>query len=160
VNARRQNRAPLGELIARLSALHPKRVDLDLERMHRLLAAARAPRTQAAAGHSRRRNQRQGLDDRLLEGDSGSGGLARHAYTSPYLVRVNECFRLAGRRRRLVDDDELRAALEHCEQVNAGAPITIFEIENRGRPFCCSRSIRPTWCCWKSVSAGGSTPPT
>src|SRR4029453_15472652 len=29
----------------------------------------------------------------------------------------------------LVDDDELRAALEHCEQANAGAPITIFEIK-------------------------------
>jgi len=29
---------PLCELIARLSGLHPKRIDLDLERMHRLLA--------------------------------------------------------------------------------------------------------------------------
>jgi dihydrofolate synthase/folylpolyglutamate synthase len=28
---------PLGELIARLSALHPQRIDLDLERMLRLL---------------------------------------------------------------------------------------------------------------------------
>jgi dihydrofolate synthase/folylpolyglutamate synthase len=59
-----------------------------------------------------------------------AAGLRVHAYTSPYLVRVNECFRL-GRAGggALVDDDELRAALEHCEQVNAGAPITIFEIE-------------------------------
>src|SRR5258707_732107 len=59
-----------------------------------------------------------------------AAGLRVHAYPSPYLVRVNECFRL-GRAGGgvFVDDDELRAALEHCEQVNAGAPITIFEIE-------------------------------
>ena len=28
---------PLGDLIARLSALHPKAIDLNLERVHRLL---------------------------------------------------------------------------------------------------------------------------
>ena len=33
----------LGELIARLSALHPKRIDLGLERMHRLLAGLDHP---------------------------------------------------------------------------------------------------------------------
>src|ERR1700680_987404 len=43
---------------------------------------------------------------------------------------MNECFRLGkGGGGTLVDDDELRGALEHCEQANAGAPITIFEIE-------------------------------
>jgi dihydrofolate synthase/folylpolyglutamate synthase len=59
-----------------------------------------------------------------------------HAYTSPYLVRINECFRL-GRAGggALVGDDELRRALEHCERANAGAPITIFEIETAAA-FC------------------------
>jgi dihydrofolate synthase/folylpolyglutamate synthase len=41
-------------------------------------------------------------------------------------VRINECFRLGGT---LVGDEELHAALEYCERANAGAPITIFEIE-------------------------------
>ncbi|MCW5704411.1 MAG: folylpolyglutamate synthase/dihydrofolate synthase family protein [Bradyrhizobium sp.] len=51
-----------------------------------------------------------------------------HAFTSPYLVRVNECFRL-GRPGGgvLVGDEELRAALERCEEANAGAPLTVFE---------------------------------
>jgi dihydrofolate synthase / folylpolyglutamate synthase len=51
-------------------------------------------------------------------------------------VRINECFRL-GRPGggTLVDDDELRAALEHCERANAGATITIFEIETAAA-FC------------------------
>ena len=63
-------------------------------------------------------------------------GLRVHVYTSPYLVRVNECFRL-GRAGGgvLVGDDELRATLEHCERANAGAPITIFEIETAAA-FC------------------------
>src|SRR4030081_111303 len=65
-----------------------------------------------------------------------AAGLRVHVYTSPHLVRINECYRL-GRAGggKLVDDDELRAALEHCERANAGAPITIFEIETAAA-FC------------------------
>ena len=52
-----------------------------------------------------------------------------HVYTSPHLVRFNERFRLgeAGEGR-LVSDEELAATLQECERVNAGAPITVFEI--------------------------------
>ena len=35
----------------------------------------------------------------------------------------------------LVGDDELRAVLEHCEQANAGEPITLFEIQTAAA-FC------------------------
>ena len=48
-----------------------------------------------------------------------------HVYTSPHLVRFNERIRIAGE---LVSDAALAAALEHVEQVNAGAPITVFEV--------------------------------
>jgi dihydrofolate synthase/folylpolyglutamate synthase len=41
-------------------------------------------------------------------------------------VRFNERFRLGGIG--LVSDDELAAVMEECERVNAGAPITVFEI--------------------------------
>ena len=52
-----------------------------------------------------------------------------HVYTSPHLVRFNERFRLAAEGGgKLVDDAELRATLEECERVNAGDPITVFEI--------------------------------
>ncbi|MES2167597.1 MAG: folylpolyglutamate synthase/dihydrofolate synthase family protein [Pseudomonadota bacterium] len=59
-----------------------------------------------------------------------AAGLRVHVYTSPHLVRFNERFRLgkAGGGV-LVTDDQLRAALDHCEHVNGGEPITIFEIE-------------------------------
>nr|WP_249803704.1 folylpolyglutamate synthase/dihydrofolate synthase family protein [Bradyrhizobium sp. 21] len=59
-----------------------------------------------------------------------AAGLRVHAYTSPYLVRINECFRL-GRVGGgvLVGDDELRAALEEVERVNAGEAATLFELK-------------------------------
>jgi dihydrofolate synthase / folylpolyglutamate synthase len=130
VNAAAAKPAPLGELIARLSALHPKRVDLDLERMHRLLQRLGHPERKLPPVIHVAGTNGKGSTIAYLRAILEAAGLRVHAYTSPYLVRINECFRL-GRAGGgvFVDDDELRAALEHCEQVNAGAPITIFEIE-------------------------------
>ena len=54
-----------------------------------------------------------------------ASGARVHAYTSPHLIRFNERIRLAGV---LVTDEDLTAALAECERVNAGAPITFFEI--------------------------------
>jgi dihydrofolate synthase/folylpolyglutamate synthase len=130
VNAAAAKPAPLGELIARLSALHPKRVDLDLERMHRLLQRLGHPECKLPPVIHVAGTNGKGSTIAYLRAILEAAGLRVHAYTSPYLVRVNECFRI-GRAGGgvFVDDDELRAALEHCERVNAGAPITIFEIE-------------------------------
>jgi dihydrofolate synthase / folylpolyglutamate synthase len=130
VNAATAKPAPLGELIARLSALHPKRVDLDLERMHRLLQRLRHPERKLPPVIHVAGTNGKGSTIAYLRAILEAAGLRVHAYTSPYLVRVNECFRL-GRAGGgvFVDDDKLCAALEHCERVNAGAPITIFEIE-------------------------------
>ncbi|WP_225716539.1 bifunctional folylpolyglutamate synthase/dihydrofolate synthase [Bradyrhizobium semiaridum] len=59
-----------------------------------------------------------------------AAGLKVHVFTSPYLVRINECYRLgAAGGGKFVGDDELRATFEHCERVNADNPITIFEME-------------------------------
>jgi dihydrofolate synthase/folylpolyglutamate synthase len=136
VNAPAAKRTPLGEVIARLSALHPKRVDLDLERMHRLLARLGHPERKLPPVIHVAGTNGKGSTIAYLRAILEAAGLRVHAYTSPYLVRINECFRL-GRAGGgvLVDDDELRAALEHCEQANAGAPITIFEIETAAA-FC------------------------
>lgn len=58
-----------------------------------------------------------------------AAGLRVHAYTSPHLVRFNERFRLGARGEgELVSNEELSATLEECERINAGAPITVFEI--------------------------------
>ena len=120
---------PIDSIVARLTALHPKLIDLSLDRMRRILDALGHPGAAAAAGDSCRRYQRQGLDHRLHARDSGGGRLRVHVYTSPHLVRFNERFRLGGKGEgRLASDEELGSALNECERANAGAPITVFEI--------------------------------
>ena len=54
-----------------------------------------------------------------------AAGARVHVYTSPHLVRFNERIRLAGR---LIEEDHLAAILEEVERVNAGRPITFFEV--------------------------------
>jgi dihydrofolate synthase / folylpolyglutamate synthase len=121
---------PLGELIARLSALHPERIDLDLERMHRLLERLDHPERKLPPVIHVAGTNGKGSTIAYLRAILEAANLRVHVYTSPSLVRINECFRL-GRPGGgvLVGEDELRSALEHCERANAGAPITIFEIE-------------------------------
>ena len=127
---------PLGELIARLSALHPKRIDLDLERMHRLLAGLDHPERKLPPVIHVAGTNGKGSTIAYLRAILEAAALRVHVFTSPYLVRINECFRL-GRTGGgiLVGDDELTAALEVCEHTNAGAPITIFEIQTAAA-FC------------------------
>jgi dihydrofolate synthase / folylpolyglutamate synthase len=127
---------PLGELIARLSALHPKRIDLGLERMQLLLERLDHPERKLPPVVHVAGTNGKGSTIAYLRAILEAAGLRVHVYTSPSLVRINECFRL-GRAGGgvLVGDQELSAALEHCERANAGAPITIFEIETAAA-FC------------------------
>jgi dihydrofolate synthase/folylpolyglutamate synthase len=137
VNAPAANPAPpLGELIARLSALHPLRIDLGLERMHRLLERLDHPERKLPPVVHVAGTNGKGSTIAYLRAILEAANLRVHVYTSPSLVRINECFRL-GRigGGALVGDDELQTALEHCEQANAGGPITIFEIETAAA-FC------------------------
>jgi dihydrofolate synthase / folylpolyglutamate synthase len=121
---------PLGELIARLSALHPKRIDLNLERVHGLLRRLGHPERKLPPVIHVAGTNGKGSTIAYLRAILEAAKLRVHVYTSPSLVRINESFRL-GRTGggALVGDDELYAALEHCERANAGAPLTIFEIE-------------------------------
>lgn len=120
----------LRDVIARLSVLHPKTIDLGLERMHRLLEALGHPERKLPPVIHIAGTNGKGSTIAYLRAILEAAGLRVHVYTSPHLVRINECFRL-GRSTGgvLVGDDELCKALERCERANAGAPITIFEVE-------------------------------
>jgi dihydrofolate synthase/folylpolyglutamate synthase len=127
---RRQGEDGVEAIAARLLALHPKRIDLSLGRIERLLAALghpqrRLPPAIHVAG-TNGKGSTVAFARAILEG----AGKRVHVYTSPHLVRLSERFRL-GRESggRLVDDAELAATLAECEAKNAGAPITVFEIE-------------------------------
>ncbi len=117
---------PLRELIARLSALHPRQIDLSLDRMHRLLERLDHPERKVSPVIHVAGTNGKGSTIAYLRAILEAAGLRVHVFTSPYLVRLNECYRIGGV---LVGDDELRAALEQCECANNGDLVTIFEIE-------------------------------
>ena len=123
-------KSPLDAVIGRLSVLHRKRIDLGLERMHRLLERLGHPERKLPPVIHVAGTNGKGSTVAYLRATLEAAGLRVHAYTSPYLVRINECFRL-GRIGGgvLVSDDELRAALEEVDRVNAGEPATLFELK-------------------------------
>src|SRR5581483_10417944 len=118
--------ASLGAVAARLLALHPKRIDLSLGRIERLLDAL---------GHPERRlpplihvagTNGKGSTIAFARAILEAAGKSVHVYTSPHLVRPHERFRIGGN---LVNDADLVDALRECEAKNNGAPITVFEME-------------------------------
>ena len=120
---------PIDSIVARLTALHPKRIDLSLERMQRLLDALGNPEKKLPPVIHVAGTNGKGSTVAFLRAILEAAGLRVHVYTSPHLVRLNERFRLAADGEgKLVDDVELSATLEECERVNADAPITVFEI--------------------------------
>ena len=126
----------LGEVIARLSTLHPKRIDLTLDRIRHLLERLDHPERKLPPVIHVAGTNGKGSTVAYLRAILEAAGLRVHAYTSPYLVRINESFRLGqASGGRLATDDELQAAFAHCEHANAGAPITFFEIKTAAA-FC------------------------
>ena len=121
---------PHGDLIARLSKLHPERIELGLERMQRLLQRLGHPERKLPPVIHVAGTNGKGSTVAYLRAILEAAGYRVHAFTSPYLVRLNECYRLGqvggGI---LVDDAELGAAFARCESANAGEPITLFEME-------------------------------
>ncbi|WP_448203555.1 bifunctional folylpolyglutamate synthase/dihydrofolate synthase [Azospirillum sp. sgz302134] len=112
-------------VLDRLKGLHPKVIDLSLDRVHRLLAALGHPERRLPPVVHVAGTNGKGSTVAFLRAMLEAAGYRVHVYTSPHLVRFHERIRLAGR---LIDDDRLAALLEECEAANAGDPITFFEV--------------------------------
>jgi dihydrofolate synthase / folylpolyglutamate synthase len=115
---------------ARLLALHPKRIDLSLTRIERLLAALGHPELRLPPVIHVAGTNGKGSTIAFMRAILEAADERVHVYISPNLVRLNERFRIAqAGGGKLVADDDLAEALAECEAKNAGAPITVFEIE-------------------------------
>src|SRR5260370_10483571 len=112
-------------LLERVMRLHPRSIDLGLERIERLLEALGSPQRKLPPVIHVAGTNGMGSLVAYLRAMAEAAGYRVHVYTSPHLVRFNERIRVAGR---IVEDDVLDAIVTECEQANQEKPITFFEI--------------------------------
>ena len=112
-------------ILARMMALHPKIIDLTLDRMWRLLNALGNPERRLPPVIHIAGTNGKGSTQAMIRAGLEAQGKRVHAYTSPHLARFHERIRLAGD---LISDDALTEALDRCYTANNGENITYFEI--------------------------------
>ncbi|MFU8825062.1 bifunctional folylpolyglutamate synthase/dihydrofolate synthase [Yoonia sp.] len=108
-----------------MMALHPKVIDLTLDRVWRLLAAIGNPQDRLPPVIHVAGTNGKGSTQAMIRAGLEQGGSKVHAYTSPHLARFHERIRLAGD---LIAEDALTDVLDRCYHANGTDPITYFEI--------------------------------
>ena len=109
----------------RLGALHPKLIDLGLERGLGLLEKLGNPHLKLPPVLHAAGTNGKGSTLAFLRAICEAASLKVHGYASPHLVRFHERIGIAGD---LLDDKTLADLLEEVERVNDDAPMTFFEI--------------------------------
>ncbi|RRH78024.1 bifunctional folylpolyglutamate synthase/dihydrofolate synthase [Falsigemmobacter faecalis] len=113
------------DLLARLMSLHPKVIDLSLDRMQVLLDKLGNPERRLPPVIHIAGTNGKGSTQAMIRAGLEAAGKKVHAYTSPHLARFHERIRVAGE---LISEPDLAELLAEVERVNAGDPITFFEI--------------------------------
>jgi dihydrofolate synthase/folylpolyglutamate synthase len=116
--------------IERLMALHPKGLDLSLERITRLLETLGNPQLRLPPVIHIAGTNGKGSTSAFCRALLEAGGYGVHVHTSPHLVHWHERYRIGvrGSRGRFVDDAVLAEALRRIGKANDGRKITVFEI--------------------------------
>lgn len=148
----------LDATLKRLLTLHPKLIDLSLDRMWRILDRLGHPERKLPPVFHVAGTNGKGSTVAFMRAMLEAGGKRVHVYTSPHLVRFNERIRLAAPSGdpgggRLVDDALLIETLAECEQANSGETITFFEITTAAALLLFSR--RPADALLLEVGLGG-----
>lgn len=112
-------------ILERMLALHPKIIDLTLDRVWRLLDALGNPQNDLPPVIHIAGTNGKGSTQAMIRAGLEAAGHRVHAYTSPHLARFHERIRLAGE---LITEPALSALLDECYEANGGAQITYFEI--------------------------------
>ncbi|MDA0720223.1 MAG: bifunctional folylpolyglutamate synthase/dihydrofolate synthase [Proteobacteria bacterium] len=108
-----------------MMALHPKVIDLTLDRVWRLLSAVGDPQDRLPPVIHVAGTNGKGSTQAMIRAGLEQGGSVVHAYTSPHLARFHERIRLAGD---LITEPTLTDVLDRCYHANGTDPITYFEI--------------------------------
>ncbi|MBT3142058.1 bifunctional folylpolyglutamate synthase/dihydrofolate synthase [Phaeobacter gallaeciensis] len=112
-------------ILDRMMALHPKIIDLTLDRVWRLLAALDNPQGKLPPVIHIAGTNGKGSTQAMIRAGLNGAGLSAHAYTSPHLARFHERIRVADA---LISEADLTAVLDECYVANNGENITYFEI--------------------------------
>ncbi|MCB2093245.1 MAG: bifunctional folylpolyglutamate synthase/dihydrofolate synthase [Rhodobacteraceae bacterium] len=112
-------------ILSRMMALHPKIIDLTLDRVWRLLGVLNHPERDLPPVIHVAGTNGKGSTLAMIRAGLEAAGDTAHVYTSPHLARFHERIRLAGT---LISEEYLAEILEECEAANGATPITFFEI--------------------------------
>jgi len=114
----------LQKIVSRLQKLHPKEIDLSLDRVKNLCAKLGNPQDQIKAisiiGTNGKYSTIQALFAILKEAK-----FKCNIYTSPHIQKINERFVFDNKE---LDDESLANLFEEIEEANENQPITFFEI--------------------------------
>jgi len=100
------------DLLGRFLALHPRKIDLSLERIRELLAKLGSPETKLPPVIHVAGTNGKGSVIAFIRAILEAAGKSVHVYTSPHLIRFHERMRIGGPGQggvtsRLVDETEL-----------------------------------------------------
>ena len=137
-------------ILQRMMTLHPKVMDLTLDRVWRLLAALGHPERDLPPVIHIAGTNGKGSTQAMIRAGLEAAGKRVHAYTSPHLVRFHERIRLAGE---LISEPALTALLDECYAANGGDSITYFEITTAAAILAMART--PVDYCLLEVGLGG-----
>lgn len=112
-------------ILDRMMALHPKIIDLTLDRVWRLLDALDSPQNDLPPVIHLAGTNGKGSTQAMIRAGLEGLGKSVHAYTSPHLARFHERIRLGGE---LISEEHLTEILDECYAKNGGIDITYFEI--------------------------------
>ncbi len=112
-------------ILQRMMALHPKIIDLTLDRVWRLLEKVGNPQDRLPPVIHVAGTNGKGSTQAMIRAGLEAEGKKVHAYTSPHLARFHERIRLAGE---LITEAALTEVLDRAYKANGSDPITYFEI--------------------------------
>ena len=114
----------LQKILSRFQKLHPKEIDLSLDRIKSLCDKLGNPqdkiKTISVVGTNGKNSTINGIFSILKEAN-----LKCNVYTSPHILKINERFIFNNKE---LSDDELADLFEEVESINNNRPITFFEI--------------------------------